>query len=367
MKKNRVNPIWLLLLVLVLVTGLMSAAATNLTGDINGDGKVTVFDAQILQEAKLGLRQLASDPGSITVNDIVQIVLSGAFTDLHPNAIAKVENSGEIAYVDTVADLVAAVRADGNTNIMLLKDIEASGAIQLPYSCTVDFGGHKITTGLTSGNGIEIAAAGSANQTTTLKNGSLKAHTLGVRVGKGAILIQDMDIEMVEGACVGLYDTTDYKSINRITGSFLSSGSWGCVTFNEDGADFSNTGITIDNSTLFSANPDGYRIFVKNGSAVPGTVHFGYGLNLYSYINFLGAGGYTFMSGKEYAEKANEELMVCEAADLGPTVPYVIAVQEGDPKGIMESINKSIADAIEQGLIDVWSEEADVLSAEAIG
>jgi len=65
--------------------------------------------------------------------------------------------------------------------------------------------------------------------------------------------------------------------------------------------------------------------------------------------------------------QANEELMVCEAADLGPTVPYVIAVQEGDPKGIMESINKSIADAIEQGLIDVWSEEATTLSADAIG
>ena len=33
----------------------------------------------------------------------------------------------------------------------------------------------------------------------------------------------------------------------------------------------------------------------------------------------------------------------------------------------MESINKSIADAIEQGLIDVWSEEANTLSADAIG
>lgn len=64
--------------------------------------------------------------------------------------------------------------------------------------------------------------------------------------------------------------------------------------------------------------------------------------------------------------EANEELMVCEAVDMGAAVPYVAAVQKGDPHGLLESVNKSIAEAIENGLIDQWSEEADILSADAI-
>ena len=63
---------------------------------------------------------------------------------------------------------------------------------------------------------------------------------------------------------------------------------------------------------------------------------------------------------------ANEELMVCEAVDMGAAVPYVAAVEKGDPHGLLESVNRTIADAIENGLIDQWAEEADALSAEAI-
>lgn len=64
---------------------------------------------------------------------------------------------------------------------------------------------------------------------------------------------------------------------------------------------------------------------------------------------------------------ANDSLMICESVDFGAAVPYVIAVQKGDPKGLLPSINASIADAVSKGLIDQWSEEADVLSANAIG
>jgi ABC-type amino acid transport/signal transduction systems, periplasmic component/domain len=63
---------------------------------------------------------------------------------------------------------------------------------------------------------------------------------------------------------------------------------------------------------------------------------------------------------------ANDSLMVCEAVEFGSAVPYVIAVQKGDPKGLLPSINKSIADAVSKGMIDQWSEEADALSAEAV-
>ena len=64
---------------------------------------------------------------------------------------------------------------------------------------------------------------------------------------------------------------------------------------------------------------------------------------------------------------ANDELMICEIVDFGAAVPYVIAVQKGDPKGLLPQINASIADAVSSGLIDQWAAEADELSAKAIG
>ena len=65
---------------------------------------------------------------------------------------------------------------------------------------------------------------------------------------------------------------------------------------------------------------------------------------------------------------ANEELGLVDIA-LGEAAiePYRVAVQEGDPKGLLDSINASIADALANDLVTGWSEEADTLSSEAIG
>lgn len=65
---------------------------------------------------------------------------------------------------------------------------------------------------------------------------------------------------------------------------------------------------------------------------------------------------------------ANDNLAIVDIP-LGDTEvePYRVAVQEGDPDGLLESINKSIKDAIDQGLLTTWAEEADTLSSEAIG
>ena len=45
--------------------------------------------------------------------------------------------------------------------------------------------------------------------------------------------------------------------------------------------------------------------------------------------------------------------------------PYRVAVKEGDPDGLLESINAAIQKAIDSGDIATWIEEADELSAEA--
>ena len=65
--------------------------------------------------------------------------------------------------------------------------------------------------------------------------------------------------------------------------------------------------------------------------------------------------------------KAEESLAVAVASDeLGAAAPFCVAVQKGDPKGLLESINKSIADALSQGLVDQWVAEADELSSKAL-
>lgn len=65
---------------------------------------------------------------------------------------------------------------------------------------------------------------------------------------------------------------------------------------------------------------------------------------------------------------ANDNLAIVDIA-LGDSdvEPYRVAIQNGDPDGILESINKSIADAISKGELATWAEEADALSSEAIG
>ena len=45
--------------------------------------------------------------------------------------------------------------------------------------------------------------------------------------------------------------------------------------------------------------------------------------------------------------------------------PYRVAVQNGDPDGLLPAINAAIKKAIENGDIATWIEEADALSAEA--
>lgn len=62
---------------------------------------------------------------------------------------------------------------------------------------------------------------------------------------------------------------------------------------------------------------------------------------------------------------ANEDLVVADVS-LGEAYPYAVAVSKGDPKGLLESINGTVAAALENGTIDQWIAAADELSAKAI-
>ena len=67
-------------------------------------------------------------------------------------------------------------------------------------------------------------------------------------------------------------------------------------------------------------------------------------------------------------EKSNPDLKVASASDeLGAAEPYCVAVQKGDPKGLLPSINATIAKLIAEGKIEQYIADAEALSDQAIG
>ena len=67
---------------------------------------------------------------------------------------------------------------------------------------------------------------------------------------------------------------------------------------------------------------------------------------------------------QQYA-KSNSDLVVADVS-LGEAFPYCVAVQKGDPKGLLPSINATIAKLIADGKIEQYIADAEALSDQAI-
>lgn len=66
----------------------------------------------------------------------------------------------------------------------------------------------------------------------------------------------------------------------------------------------------------------------------------------------------------QYAE-TNDDMVIADIS-LGEAAPYVVSVQKGDPEGLLESFNATIATITTDGSIEKWIEEADAISDEAV-
>ena len=80
MKNKKLRRILAFLLAAVLTAGIcISAGASSVPGDVNGDGKVTVFDAQLIAEANAGKRELNEEQQlsakGLSVREIIDVVL----------------------------------------------------------------------------------------------------------------------------------------------------------------------------------------------------------------------------------------------------------------------------------------------------
>ena len=67
---------------------------------------------------------------------------------------------------------------------------------------------------------------------------------------------------------------------------------------------------------------------------------------------------------QQYAQ-SNSDLVVA-GVSLGEAYPYCVAVQKGDPKNLLPSINATIAKLLANDQIAVFSEQADALADQAI-
>lgn len=286
----------ILAIVLLLTLGVSAAVQV---GDVNGDGKVTVFDAQMLLEAQLGLRQLTEDQltnkGDASVQDVIDQVLRAEPAQTEPgetdpeldaDTIALVTNGDETVQVKSVADMIAAVSNTGNTTIKLYQDVTTTSAIVLPYCCTLDLNGHTVQTNLTSGNGIQITALGTQNNTTTIKNGTLVNYDVGIRIGKGAVVIDNMTVRTLAGPCIAVYENkAEYKNINRISNSTIVAENYVCFSFHLGNTDYSINGVSLDNSVLINARTKtgvGTIIGCRDTTCVMAPVHIGENVKFYS-------------------------------------------------------------------------------------
>ena len=69
---------------------------------------------------------------------------------------------------------------------------------------------------------------------------------------------------------------------------------------------------------------------------------------------------------KQYAE-ANPDLVIADAsAELGEPAPYCVAVQKGDPKGLLPAINAAIAKMNEAHMLETFIADADSLADVAV-
>ena len=69
---------------------------------------------------------------------------------------------------------------------------------------------------------------------------------------------------------------------------------------------------------------------------------------------------------QQYAD-ANPDLVIAEAsAELGEAAPYCIAVQKGDPKGLLDGINAAIAKMTAENKIEAFIADADALADVAV-
>jgi len=222
------------------------------------------------------------DKETVTVEDLTYEGLTRWTTDeeiINKEVIAEVTNGSETIQVTNTTDMIAAISSAGTTQIKLLKDLDRSSSLAIPYSCTIDLNGHTITSTF---NCFTLQGVGTANTVTTIKNGTLNHSVIGVRINAGSVNLSNVNINGVGncGSSVGFYDpSAAYKSGNKIEGCTIYNPNYFDIMFYGTDVEFKDTGVAIENTTLIAAKNYPFGVTTQKMS---GIVDLGKGVEIYS-------------------------------------------------------------------------------------
>jgi len=250
--------------------------------------------------------------------------------------IAIVTTGATSVECKTVEEMIAAVDASGKSVVAIQQDFEWTDevAIMFPYSCTIDFGGHTVTTCQSAKtNGFQIVASGSENNITTLQNGTLNCTRLGLKIqsGAGGFVVKNM-VMLTTAECLSPDDDT-YVGDSYVENSTLISKEWGALAFNAD-ADFTKHTVHIKDTTMISLKGAGCVLLdVGRDSTIGGVVDLGTNVTMYTRSATYFKSAVT-VTGEEVTKGA--ETVTYENTELGVKLDklnkYATAAPAGEPE-----------------------------------
>ncbi len=146
MKKRKLVCLIALVLAVILLAGtVLSVGAARTVSDVNGDGKITVFDAQLIAESNASRRELTDTQSSsakgITIADIMNYVFGDTTVDAGDtdgDGIHEIYTAEGLQVLHTVSD----------GHFILMNDLDLDGADWTPvqnFSGTLEGNGHTIS------------------------------------------------------------------------------------------------------------------------------------------------------------------------------------------------------------------------------
>ena len=204
---------------------------------------------------------------------LVMIVTCLAGISFAADPIAEVTTGTETVKVTTRQELFDALSPTGNSVVKLLKDHTETSTCKFPVTFTFDLNGFTWKTE-GAGNAVWILAAGSENSHTVVKNGTLDAHILGVRIDTdaGTFEVDNCTVISKTSCAVASYSTnaaiTEKNVINNCT--LVSIGGNGAFSWNANGTDTAaQTGmnVTITNTKMVQPQADKNTFYCRNATA----------------------------------------------------------------------------------------------------
>lgn len=254
------NRKWMRLILLVLAVGLVAAAALNagaarFVGDVNGDGKVTVFDAQMLAEVNAGHRTLTAEQQTAAGDSTIQSLLEFIFGKTADVGDFDADGVYEIYSVEGLYHMAE----NPDLDYILMEDMDLNGAQWTPivgFSGSLDGNGKKISnfvisTGVKGFNNdadVNMGFFGDTKSTAVISDLHLRDVTLNATEDAGYIgLLAGSCRGQITGCSVtgSINDTRESLNGGKIYVGVMA----GRITNGSNGSIVGDTSISVTDDT----------------------------------------------------------------------------------------------------------------------